>query len=184
MVNLCRNLFSNCDISATFYRELGNELYKRCLQNDLGSEKAGAAAVWAYCLSELFILNSTPPPELVTLRSQKGFDVGTFDFASHLRKCLAKTASTHPTRGRSETVEFFWFRSLPSLSPRLSPSHPLSGALRSSHRTDLLKVYSNRYNFDNYVELDKFYIKVFLKLALNWILLFLQGSGISPTEIN
>ena len=141
---LRRQLLSSSEFTYQFFRELGNELYRRCLKDDFYSAGA-AAAVWAYCLSELLILNPSPPPELEALRSQKSFDPGTFDFMANLRKCLDKSASGRGSRGRSETAAVFWFRLLPAYSPMISSSKPTTPSLRPVQRSELLKVYSNRY---------------------------------------
>ena len=143
-IELCRHLISTSESTSPFFRELGNELFRRCFTDDLNN--TGAAAVWAYCLSELLILNPSPPPELVALRSQKGFDAGTFDFATNLRKCLDKAEAGLGTRGRSETAAVFWFRLLPAYSPLISPSQPTVPSLHPLQRSELVKVYSNRYN--------------------------------------
>ena len=144
-MELCRHLLSSSESTSSFFRELGNELYRRCLTDDLYNGAAGAAAVWAYCLSELLILNPSPPPELEALRSQKGFDAGNFDYVTNLRKCLDKAASGRGTRGRSETAAVFWFRLLPAYSPLVSSSQPPALSLRPIQRSELVKVYSNRY---------------------------------------
>ena len=145
IIDLCRHLVFHSDSSSHYFCEIGDELYKRCLQDDLINERAGAAAVWAYCLSEFLIINAALPPELVALRSQRKFDVMTFDFAANLRKCFEKAASGGAARGRSETAAAFWFRGLPASSPFISPSKQSDLTILPSQRSELLKIYSNRY---------------------------------------
>lgn len=144
VIELCRHLTFS-ETSAAFFRELGNELYRRFCQNEDFSEKAGAAAVWSYCLSELLIFNSTPPPELATLRSQTDFDIGAFDFHKYLKINFDKATSVRATRQHADANEVSWFKRLPFFSPRLSLSHPPALALRPSQRIELIKVYSNKY---------------------------------------
>ena len=59
IIDICRHLISHSDV---MFCEIGNELYRQCLLEDLFNERAGAAAEWAYCLNEILIFNATLPP--------------------------------------------------------------------------------------------------------------------------